>query len=68
MLGGVAGWLLGLGMAQIIGREVFHSAIAPRADVPLAVLGLSLLVAGLASLGPVRLALRVEPAFALKGD
>lgn len=68
LVGGLAGWLLGLGMAQVIGREVFHSAIALRWDVPFAVLGLSLLVAGLASLGPVRLALGVEPALALKGD
>ena len=66
--GGAGGWLLGLVMAEIIGREVFHSAIAPRADVPPVVMGLSLLVAGLASLGPVRLALKVEPALALKGD
>ncbi len=68
LIGGLGGWLLGLGMAQVIGREVFHSAIALRWDVPFAVLGLSLLVAGLASLGPVRLALGVEPALALKGD
>ena len=67
-LGGVLGWLLGLGMAQIIGREVFHSAIAPRLDVPLEVLALSLAVALVASLGPVRLALAVEPALALKGE
>lgn len=68
IVGGVSGWLLGLGMAQVIGREVFHSAIALRWDVPFAVLGLSLLVAGVASLGPVRLALGVEPALALKGE
>ncbi len=68
LIGGLSGWLLGLGMAQVIGREVFHSLIALRWDVPFAVLGLSLLVAGLASLGPVRLALGVEPALALKGD
>ena len=68
IIGGLSGWLLGLGMAQVIGREVFHSAIALRWDVPFAVLGLSLLVAGVASLGPVRLALGVEPALALKGD
>jgi putative ABC transport system permease protein len=68
LIGGAAGWLLGLGMAQVIGREVFHSAIALRADVPVLVLLMSLAVAGLASLGPARLALGIEPATALKGD
>jgi putative ABC transport system permease protein len=67
-IGGVAGWLLGLVMAEVVGREVFHSAIAPRWDVPGIVVALGLGVALLASLGPVRLALRVEPAIALKGD
>ena len=68
LLGGIAGWLLGLVMAEIIGREVFHSVIAVRADVPFIVLALSLAVSGIASLGPVRLALAIEPAVALKGD
>jgi putative ABC transport system permease protein len=67
-IGGVAGWLLGVLMAEVIGKEVFHAAIALRWDVPLAVIALSLLVAGLASLGPIRLALGIEPALALKGD
>ncbi len=68
VLGGVAGWILGLGMAEVIGREVFHSIVVPRWDVPLIVIALSLLVAAIASLGPVRLALGIEPAMALKGD
>ena len=67
-LGGLGGWLLGLGFAQIIGREVFHSAIAFRWDVPLMVLALALAVAAIAGLGPIRLALAVEPAPVLKGD
>ena len=68
LLGGLAGWLFGLVMAQVIGREVFHSAIAIRWEVPPLVLALSVAVAVLASLGPIRLALAVEPAVALKGD
>ena len=67
-LGGVLGWLLGLGFAPIIGREVFHSGVALRWDVPLLVIGLATGVAGLAGLGPIRLALAVEPATALRGD
>jgi putative ABC transport system permease protein len=68
VIGGVAGWLLGLGMAEIIGKEVFHAVIVPRWEIALIVMALSLLVAGIASLGPVKLALGVEPALALKGD
>jgi len=67
-LGGVSGWLLGVGFAQIIGRQVFHSAVSLRWEVPLIVLGLSLGVAFIAGLGPIRLALGVEPAPVLKGD
>jgi putative ABC transport system permease protein len=66
--GGVAGWLIGAFFAQVIGRTVFESAIALRPDVPLAVLALATLVAVIAGLGPIRLALAVDPARALKGD
>jgi putative ABC transport system permease protein len=68
LAGGVAGWLIGLFFAQVIGRTVFHSAIAVHWNVPPLVLGIALLVAGLAGLGPIRLALAVQPAVALKGE
>ena len=67
-LGGLGGWLLGVLFAQVIGREVFHSAVALRWDVPLIVLALAMGVAIVAGLGPIRLALAVEPAPVLKGD
>jgi putative ABC transport system permease protein len=67
-LGGLLGWLIGVMFAEIIGREVFGSTIALRADVPVLVVALALGVAGLAGLGPIRLALAVEPAPVLKGD
>jgi putative ABC transport system permease protein len=67
-LGGLGGWLIGVFFAQVIGREVFHSAVALRWDVPLIVLGLAMGVAIVAGLGPIRLALAVEPAPVLKGD
>jgi hypothetical protein len=47
---------------------VFHSAVTLRADVPLIVMALALAVSALAGLGPIRLALGVEPAPVLKGD
>jgi putative ABC transport system permease protein len=68
LAGGIAGWLIGLFFAEVIGRSVFHSTIAIHWNVPPTVLGLALLVAGLAGLGPIRLALSVQPAVALKGE
>jgi len=68
LLGGLAGWLIGLGFAELIGREVFHASIAVRWEVPPMVLGLALLVAAAASFGPIRMALAVEPARVLKGE
>lgn len=68
IVGGTTGWLFGLFMAQVIGREVFRSTIALRWDVPPVVIALSLGIALLASYGPIRLALAVEPATTLKGD
>ncbi len=67
-LGGIGGWLIGVGFAQVIGREVFHSAVGLRWDVPLIVLSLAMGVALVAGLGPIRLALAVEPAPVLRGD
>ncbi|HET7226940.1 MAG TPA: ABC transporter permease, partial [Candidatus Eisenbacteria bacterium] len=66
--GGIAGWLVGFGFAELIGREVFSSTIALRPDVPAIVLALAVAVAALAGLGPLRLARGVEPAAVLKGE
>ena len=68
LAGGIAGWLIGLFFAEVIGKTVFHSAIAVNWSVPPLVLGLALLIAGVAGLGPIRLALSVQPAVALKGE
>ena len=67
-LGGLAGWAIGLFFAGLIGRQVFHSIVAPRWDVVPVVLAMALAVAGLASIGPIRSALATDPAVALKGD
>lgn len=68
LLGGLAGWAIGLFFSGLIGRQVFHSVIAPRWDVVPVVLAMALAVAGLASIGPIRSALATDPAAALKGD
>ena len=54
--------------AEVIGQRVFFSPVAIGWGVPPLVVGLSLVVAALAGLGPIRLALAVEPATALRGD
>jgi putative ABC transport system permease protein len=66
--GGALGWGIGLVFAVIIGREVFHSGITWQPMVPLFVMTLAIAVAVLAGLGPIRLALGVQPAGALKGE
>ena len=68
LLGGLAGWAIGLFFSGLIGRQVFHSVIGPRWDVVPVVLGMALAVAGLASIVPIRSALATDPATALKGD
>lgn len=68
LAGGTAGWLTGAAFAQVIGRRVFGSEIALDPGVPLAVVGLGILVAGVAGLGPIRLALSVDAAQVLRGD
>jgi putative ABC transport system permease protein len=68
LAGGAAGWLLGLALAQLVGHHVFHSAVAVRWEAAPMVFGLSLVVAVLAGIVPLRLALAVDPAPALKED
>lgn len=68
LLGGLLGWVIGVMFAELIGGTVFHAGIALRPDVPALVVALSMAVAALAGLGPIGLALAIEPAAALKGD
>ncbi|HEY0209854.1 ABC transporter permease [Acerihabitans sp.] len=64
----LAGSVLGFILAQVLGHAVFNAAIALRAPVFPLTLALSLLVAAVAAIVPVRRALRVEPALVLKGE
>ncbi len=68
LLGGFAGWWMGVVASQVIGRQVFHSAIAVHWEVFPPVVLLSVVVAVIAGAGPIRLALRVDPAPALRGE
>lgn len=68
LLGGLAGWLLGIPLAQLIGWSVFQSFIAVRLAVVPMVLAMSLLVCSAASVIPIRMAVNVAPALVLKGE
>ena len=67
LVGGVAGYGLGLGFAQIIGHSVFASAIAVRPIVVLLVALLVCLVVVGGSLPSIRMLLRLRPADVLHG-
>lgn len=62
------GWVLGYLLAQLLGMTVFNAAISLRLPVLPITLVLSLLVAVLAAIVPVRRAVSVEPAKVLKGE
>jgi len=67
-IGGAAGFVAGLVLAQVIGISVFSTPIGLHALVLPAVMGLAVAVALLASLLPVRRAMGVEPAIVLRGE
>ena len=68
LVGAIAGYLLGSGVAAWIGRVNFHAAVEPRLVVFPAVLTGTLALALISALGPMRLLQRVQPATILKGE
>ncbi len=67
-LGGLAGYLAGLGLAALVGQQVFQAALRPNPlGLPLS-LGVAVGVVLLASAWPVRQALAVDPAVTLRGE
>ena len=60
--------MLGAAFALFIGREVFHATLTLQPGVPPLVVALAMLTALVAAAGPIRLALAVEPARALRED
>ncbi|MDR2137825.1 MAG: ABC transporter permease [Synergistaceae bacterium] len=67
LLGGTAGYFVGLGFAQVIGRSVFGSAIAVKGLVVPMVALLVLLVTLLGSLPAIRMLLSLRPTEVLHG-
>ena len=66
--GGAAGYLLGFGLARVLGQSVFGTPGSPRLILFPVVLGLAALVAILGSLVPLRRAANFEPAAILRGE
>ncbi|MCZ7665279.1 MAG: ABC transporter permease [Thermoleophilia bacterium] len=68
LMGSLLGIAAGFFLARWIGWSVFDSSISPRpAIVPVTIL-VSLVMAGLAVLAPIRLAARIDPAVTLKEE
>ena len=66
--GGLAGFAIGAMAAQVVGASVFHTAIRIDARVLPGAVALALVVTIVSSLPPVRYALALDPARALRGD
>ncbi|HKV41156.1 MAG TPA: ABC transporter permease [Blastocatellia bacterium] len=66
--GGIAGYAVGLVLAQPIGRALFNSSVTPRALVFGIVLLISITVALVSGIVPVRRIREVQPATILRGD
>ena len=68
VLGGIAGYVVGYFLSELIGQSVFGSNVAPVPIVIPMTMAISIAVAMLAGLIPVRRALKIEPATVLRGD
>lgn len=68
LVGGLLGNILGLALAQVVGRSVFSTYLSPQAPAAAATLLAALALTTLASLGPLRRALSVDPIIALRGE
>jgi putative ABC transport system permease protein len=68
LLGGGLGLGLGLFAARVIGRSLFDAAIDPRANVIPLVLAITLALCWIAVLIPLRRAMAIQPADALRGE
>lgn len=68
LLGGALGWVVGFGVAQWIGHQIFGSSVAlSPLTLPLTV-AVSLLMTISAAIVPVRVASGIDPAVVLKED
>ncbi|HLG17061.1 MAG TPA: FtsX-like permease family protein [Blastocatellia bacterium] len=68
VIGGVAGYGVGLGLAQLISRSLFDSVVTPHAAVFAVVVLLTLTIALLSGVVPIKKIREVEPAVMLRGE
>ena len=68
LLGGGAGYVLGLGLANLLGQQVFGVSPQLRPILLPVVLGVAAMVATLGSLAPLRNIMRLDPAPVLRGE
>ena len=68
VIGGLAGFGVGLILSQFIGVSVFNTYITPHFEIIPVVIGISVIIALLASIFPVRRAIKIEPAIVLRGE
>ena len=68
IIGGLSGFILGVVLSQFIGMSVFNTFINPRVEIIPVVLLISVVVALIASVIPIRKAVKVEPAIVLRGE
>jgi putative ABC transport system permease protein len=66
--GAVIGFVVGLGIAEWIGRVNFHASVSPRFSVLPVVLAGSMAVTLVAAILPISLLRRVQPASILRGE
>jgi putative ABC transport system permease protein len=68
VIGGIAGFFIGIGVAAWIGRANFHAPVVPRFSVfPYILIG-SVIVALISAILPIALLRRVQPAIILRGE
>jgi len=68
VVGALAGFVIGIGVAAWIGRVNFHSAVSPRFSVLPIVMAGSVGLALLSAVLPISLLRRVQPAIILRGE
>jgi putative ABC transport system permease protein len=68
VIGGILGFLAGVFLARFIGLNVFDTAVSTSMILLPVAIGISVTVAVLASIFPLRRALAVEPAVVLRGE
>ena len=68
IVGAVAGFLLGIGIAAWIGRVNFNSTITPQLGLFPTILAGSIAVSLIAAIVPISLLRRVQPAIILRGE